>query len=71
MVEPLGLRPPGWQLRVDETEQRKFHRIEELIDKVVDKMPVPEVLGPAPEYNVKRRSNPSAATGKSLETLSG
>lgn len=49
---------------INEAEQRKFHRIEELIDKVVDKMPVPEVLGPAPEYNVKRRSNPSAATGK-------
>ncbi len=32
-------------------DQRKFKRIEELIEGEVKKLPVPENLGPAPEYN--------------------
>jgi superfamily II DNA/RNA helicase len=31
-------------------DQNKFHRIESLMDMVVEKLPIPEQLGPAPEY---------------------
>ena len=37
-------------------EQRKFGSIERLIDKVVEKMPVPADLGEAPEYRPEQRS---------------
>lgn len=40
---------------VNVKEQRKFSSIEQLIGKVVTKMPVPEHLGEQPEYNVAAR----------------
>lgn len=36
---------------VSETEQGKFHRIEEFIEKDIYKIPLPPALGSAPEYN--------------------
>ena len=36
---------------VSETEQGKFHRIEEFIEREVTKNPLPEWLGEGPEYN--------------------
>lgn len=36
---------------VSETEQGKFHRIEEFIEKDIYKIPLPPALGAAPEYN--------------------
>jgi ATP-dependent RNA helicase RhlE len=38
-------------------EQRKFFRIESLIGKEVEKVPVPEFLGPAPEYKPEERKS--------------
>lgn len=38
---------------VSEKEQGKFHRIEEFIEKDIEKNPVPERLGKAPAYNPK------------------
>lgn len=35
---------------ISESEQRKFHDIEKLIEKVVDKTPLPEAIGTGPEY---------------------
>jgi len=35
---------------ISEPEQRKFLQIEELLGKPVEKIPVPESFGPAPEY---------------------
>jgi superfamily II DNA/RNA helicase len=49
---------------VSEMEQRNFARIEELIDKTVEKAPIPEDLGPAPEYAPQqRRSKPGFGGG--------
>ena len=36
-------------------DQQKFHRIERLIEQEVMKVPVPEHIGPTPEYNPKSR----------------
>lgn len=43
---------------INEKDQRRFASIEQLIDKKIEKLPLPEGYGPAPEYapNV-RRSN--------------
>lgn len=38
---------------VNESEQGKFHRIEEFIEKDVKQLEIPEELGKAPEYNPK------------------
>ena len=35
---------------VSEKEQGKFYRIEKFLDKEIEKLPVPEGLGDAPEY---------------------
>jgi superfamily II DNA/RNA helicase len=40
-------------------DQRKFKRIEELIDTLVNKIPLPESLGAGPEYNPNKRVEPS------------
>lgn len=40
---------------VGEKEQNKFHQIEQLLEKVVDKGEVPAELGPTPEYNPRTR----------------
>jgi len=40
---------------VNEIDQRKFKRIEDLMGMEVNKMPVPESLGPAPEYKPEER----------------
>lgn len=42
---------------VNEQEQLKFNEIEELIEKVVDKAVLPEIIGIGPDYNpVRKRS---------------
>jgi superfamily II DNA/RNA helicase len=41
---------------VSEADQRKFGAIESLLEKQVEKAPVPAELGPTPEYNPQRRS---------------
>ena len=40
---------------INERDQRKFALIEELIEKEVPKYPMPEELGPAPEWNPSMR----------------
>jgi superfamily II DNA/RNA helicase len=42
---------------ISEMDQRKFGSIEQLIGKEVDKIPVPEFLGPAPVYDPKRKTS--------------
>jgi len=46
---------------ISEMDQRKFGSIEQLIGKEVDKVPVPEFLGPAPAYDPKRKSTGGGA----------
>jgi len=46
---------------ISEMDQRKFGSIEQLIGKEVDKVPVPDFLGPAPVYDPKRKSNGGGA----------
>jgi superfamily II DNA/RNA helicase len=41
---------------VSQTEQNRFAVIEKLIEKLVDKAPVPEELGKTPEYQPQLRS---------------
>ena len=38
-------------------DQTRFHTIEEFIEKEVEKLPVPEVLGEAPAYNPERKNS--------------
>lgn len=40
---------------VSEKEQNKFHQIEQLLEKTVEKGEVPKELGPTPEYNPRTR----------------
>ena len=40
---------------ITEQEQRKFFQIEELIERVVEKQPVPEVLGISPVYDPTKK----------------
>ena len=42
---------------VNEREQDKFHRIEELVGTTIPKESLPDFLGDAPEYAPKKRSN--------------
>lgn len=42
---------------VSETEQGDFRKIEQFIGREVYKIPVPDNLGQAPEYNTSKRSN--------------
>ncbi|MBS1663346.1 MAG: DEAD/DEAH box helicase [Bacteroidetes bacterium] len=44
---------------ISEKEQNKFNSIEALLGKPVDKEPVPEEFGPAPEYTPRSKSNRS------------
>ncbi|NVO18569.1 MAG: DEAD/DEAH box helicase [Bacteroidetes bacterium] len=41
---------------INDKDQRRFHAIEELIGRLVDKIIVPEVLGEAPSYNPNTHS---------------
>ena len=43
---------------VGEKEQNRFHHIEELLGKPVDKAPVPKELGPVPSYHPRSHSRP-------------
>uniref|UniRef100_UPI0040577FE3 DEAD/DEAH box helicase n=1 Tax=Alistipes sp. TaxID=1872444 RepID=UPI0040577FE3 len=49
---------------VSETEQGKFHRIEEFIEREIKKNPLPEALGEAPEYHPEQ-DRPSGRGGRS------
>ncbi len=40
---------------ISATDQQRFKRIETLIGKEIEKLPVPAYLGPAPEYNPSKR----------------
>ena len=42
---------------VSETEQGDFRKIEQFIERDVYKIPVPDELGPAPEYNTSKRNS--------------
>lgn len=46
---------------VSDKEIGRFSRIEKLIGKEVEKAPVPEALGPAPEYKLHRRPKPAGS----------
>lgn len=53
---------------VCETEQGKFRRIEEFIEKEIYKIPLPASVGPGPQYNPKafqQRSPKRSSSGKS------
>lgn len=51
---------------VNEKDMRRFGFIEKLIGREIEKLPLPEELGPAPEYKVseKRKSNNSSRKNK-------
>lgn len=36
---------------INEKDMLRFHRIEQLIEKIIDKIPLPEAIGKSPEYN--------------------
>lgn len=42
---------------VNELEQNKFKEIEDLIEKIVDKVPLPESIGTGPDYNPSSRKS--------------
>ncbi len=48
---------------ITEKEQNKFSSIEDLLGKPVDKLPVPEKLGPGPEYNPRQSRRPGGGGG--------
>jgi ATP-dependent RNA helicase RhlE len=50
---------------INEKDQRKFSQIERLMEREVEKLPIPESYGPTPEYNpgLKRESNHKPRTG--------
>jgi superfamily II DNA/RNA helicase len=57
---------------VSPKEQHKFQRIEQLIGKKVDRLPVPEALGEAPIFDPNIRSaRPPRAGGNSNHPKSG
>lgn len=50
---------------ISEKEQRKFGQIEKLLGRTVEKVPVPDEFGPAPEYNPNaRREGGGSKPGK-------
>ncbi len=49
---------------INQRDQRRFLSIEELIEKVIEKKPVPEALGDAPAYDPKRHSGGGHFKGK-------
>ncbi|MBV4357738.1 DEAD/DEAH box helicase [Pinibacter aurantiacus] len=49
---------------ISEREHGRFARIEKLIGKAVDKLPVPEALGEAPVYNPSIRNSNGSGGGK-------
>jgi superfamily II DNA/RNA helicase len=49
---------------ISEMDQRNFGAIEQLIGKEVDKVPVPDFLGPAPVYDPKRKSSGGGHRGR-------
>ncbi len=48
---------------INQKDQSRFGRIEKLIGREVEKLPLPEELGPAPEYN-PRADKPRSGNGK-------
>ena len=52
-------------------DQGRFSRIEKLIERVVDKLPVPENLGPVPEYTGKSVGRGGGSAGGSHGSRSG
>jgi superfamily II DNA/RNA helicase len=40
---------------INEADMFKFHRIEELIEMIILKLPLPEELGSSPEWNIRRK----------------
>jgi superfamily II DNA/RNA helicase len=42
---------------INDRDQKRFYRIEKLIEKEIPKLPLPEELGPAPVYNPKAASS--------------
>lgn len=49
---------------ISEKEQNRFAEIERLIEKEVEKLPVPEALGSAPEYKPRTRNSGNGSAGK-------
>jgi superfamily II DNA/RNA helicase len=56
---------------ISEKEQRKFARIEQVLGKEVVKSPVPEELGPVPEYTPKTSRSGSGGPGKRFKPRNG
>ena len=49
---------------VNEQEQGKFHNIEKFLEKDIYKIPLPEELGPAPEYKPAERRKSNGKSGR-------
>jgi superfamily II DNA/RNA helicase len=50
---------------INEDDKFKFHKIEQLIDKVITKVKLPNHIGEGPEYTpMSRKSRPKSGTGK-------
>ena len=49
---------------VNEQEQGKFHNIENFLEKDIYKIPLPEELGPAPEYKPAERRKSNGKSGR-------
>lgn len=56
---------------ISEKEQRKFARIEQVLGKEVVKSPVPEELGPVPEYTPKVSRSGGGGHGKRFKPRNG
>lgn len=49
---------------INEKDMRRFGFIEKLIGRAIDKLPLPEEYGPAPEYKIHERSGGGSRNGK-------
>ena len=49
---------------INEQEQGKFHNIEKFLEKDIYKIPLPEELGPAPEYKPAERRKSNGKSGR-------
>jgi hypothetical protein len=49
---------------IGEKEQNRFHHIEELLGKPVEKAPIPKELGPVPSYHPRSHSRPKGKGGR-------
>jgi superfamily II DNA/RNA helicase len=49
---------------INEKDMGRFHRIEQLIERIVLKIPLPKEIGTGPEWNTSSRGGPGRPSGK-------